>query len=101
MVGLPYNGAGMLAPLVGIFAALFMNVLSYRAFGYDYYEKHRWPKLSIFVLAGGLCLLFGIWLKKKRKRDANKPNPQANQMAAGLDREDYAFDGSRDGRVLI
>ena len=92
----PHNGGGMLAPLVGIFSALFMNVFSFRALGVDYYEKHRWPKLAVFILSAALCVVSGVLLKKMRKRDARKGKKPTN-LEAGLDRpDDLAFDGSRD-----
>lgn len=97
----PHNGAGMLVPLVGIFSALFMNVFSFRVLGVDYYEKHRWPKLAVFILGAVLCVVSGILLKMIRKRDARK-GWKPTSLEAGLDRpDDLAFDGSRDHLFYI
>ena len=52
-----HRGAGMLAPGFGLLFALFMNVLTFRVFGGEYYQEHRWPKLTVLVMSGIACLV--------------------------------------------
>ena len=51
-----HRGAGMLAPGFGLLFALFMNVLTFRVFGGEYYQEHRWPKLTVLIMSGIACL---------------------------------------------
>ena len=55
-----HRGAGMLAPGFGLLFALFMNVLTFRVFGGEYYQEHRWPKLTVLVMSGIACLVVGV-----------------------------------------
>ena len=64
-----YRGFGMLAPGFGILAALLMNVVSFRLLGVSYYEDYKWPKVCALILAGVACLMVGVLLKRKRKRN--------------------------------
>jgi hypothetical protein len=71
-----HRGLGMLAPGFGLLFALLINVLMFRIFGFSYYEDHKWPKLSVLVMAGLACLVVGILIKESesaRPTWKNKP----------------------------
>jgi hypothetical protein len=61
---IPHRGKGMLILVVGVLAALIMNIISAKAFGDDYYQKNMWPKLGTLWLAGLGCFLLGVYVKK-------------------------------------
>ncbi len=68
-----HRGGGMVVPLYGILSALLINVLFYKVMGNsDYYDEHLWPKLSVLIVAGFLCLVTGLLLKRQRVRHAGK-----------------------------
>jgi hypothetical protein len=97
-----HRGAGMLAPGFGLLFALLMNILTFRIFGYSYYEEHQWPKFSVLVLAGIACLGVGILIKRKRRRDAHLEE----QAIAALSQKhkaanSFAFSGPRDHLMFI
>ncbi len=66
-----HRGAGILAPGFGLLFALFMNVLTFRVFGGEYYQEHRWPKLTVLVMSGIACLVAGVLIKRRRVRNAH------------------------------
>jgi len=83
---LPHRGAGMLAPIYGILSALLVNVVMYRTLGSsDYYDKHLWPKMSVLVLAGCLCLVTGLLVKRKRASDNSKGQVDAEYLSSRVD----------------
>ena len=97
-----HRGAGVLAPGFGLLFALLMNILTFRTFGYSYYEEYRWPKFSVLVLAGIACLGVGILIKRKRRRDAHLEE----QAIAALSQKhktanSLAFSGPRDHLMFI
>ena len=75
-----HRGAGMLAPGFGLLFALFMNVLTFRVFGGEYYQEHRWPKLIVLVMSGIACLVVGVLIKRKRVRDAHLEQQAINSL---------------------
>ena len=99
---LPHRGAGMLAPIYGILSALLVNVVMYRTLGSsDYYERHLWPRMSVLVLAGCLCLATGLLLKRKRASDASK-GQAAEYLSSRVDTENrLAADGPKDHLMFI
>jgi len=66
-----HRGAGILAPGFGLLFALFMNVLTFRVFGGEYYGEHRWPKLTVLIMSGIACLVVGVLIKRRRVRYAH------------------------------
>ena len=97
-----HRGAGMLAPGFGLLFALFMNVLTFRVFGGEYYQEHRWPKLTVLVMSGIACLVVGVLIKQKRVRDAHLEQQAINSLnqkhqTANL----IAFHGPRDHLMYI
>lgn len=74
----------MLILVVGVLAALSMNIISAKAFGYDYYQKNMWPKLGTLWLAGLGCFLLGIYVRKypsKEGQDAGPSPPSEPKFA--------------------
>jgi len=59
-----HRGKGFLVLIVGILAALFMNIITDRFFGDDYYSAHSWPKFAALWLIGGICVAGGAYLRK-------------------------------------
>jgi len=97
-----HRGAGMLAPGFGLLIALLANVLTFRIFGGSYYEEHRWPKLGVLLLSGVACLVFGMWLKKKRERDADRERQAINALSQKHEIANaFAFSGPRDHLMYI
>ena len=76
-----HRGAGMLAPGFGLLFALLVNVLTFRIFGFSYYEEHKWPKLSVLIMAGLACLVAGTLIERKRKRDVPLEEQAINAQA--------------------
>jgi hypothetical protein len=94
-----YRGLGMLAPGFGLLAALLMNVVSHRVFGVSYYEDNRWPKLTVFILAGAACLFVGVLRKRSGATGVEKPRDPLEAKAQP--QTERAFDGSRDHLFFI
>jgi len=97
-----HRGAGMLAPGFGLLFALFMNVLTFRVFGGEYYQEHRWPKLTVLVMSGIACLVVGVLIRRKRVRDAHLEQQAIDSLnqkhqTANL----IAFHGPRDHLMYI
>lgn len=97
-----HRGAGALAPLFGLLFALIANVVTYKVFGGSYYEEHRWPKLSVLLMAGLACLVTGVWLKGYRKRTAHR----YEQEVASLSQKhkaanELAYHGPKDHLMYI
>ena len=97
-----HRGAGGLAVGFGLLTALLMNVLSYRLLGFNYYEEHMWPKMSVLIISGLACLVTGLLLKKKRKRDAEREAAyvESLNLKPGAAKE-IAFSGPRDHLMYI
>jgi hypothetical protein len=70
---IPHRGKGVSVILIGILAALLMNIISAKAFDYDYYREHIWPKLGTLWLAGFGCFLLGIYLRKYPTKENKAP----------------------------
>jgi uncharacterized membrane protein YhaH (DUF805 family) len=97
-----HRGAGVLVILYGILAALFMNIFTIKLFGDSYYQEHAWPKFCVLMLAGTGCLLTGILLKKKRRRDAQKEQDYIDSLSPrGEILKQVAFYGPRDHLMFI
>ena len=97
-----HRGAGMLAPGFGLLFALLMNVLTYRIFGGEYYEEHRWPKLSVLIMSGLACLVVGLLIKKKSARDAHIEQQAINALSQKHEIGNLiAFHGPRDHLMYI
>ena len=97
-----HRGAGMLAPGFGLLFALLANVLTFRIFGGSYYEEHNWPKVSVLVMAGLACLVAGILIKRKRKRDAYLEQQAINSLSQKHEiANQLAFSGPRDHLMFI
>ena len=97
-----HRGAGMLVPIFGIFSALFMNIATIKLFGDSYYQEHSWPKLSVLLLAGTLCLVVGLWLKKIRLRNAQREQAYIDSLSPRFDGvKQIAFAGPRDHLMFI
>lgn len=97
-----HRGAGMLAPGFGLLFALSMNVLTFRVFGGEYYEEHRWPKLSVLVMSGVACLMAGILIKRKRARNAHLEQQAINSLSQKHEIANLlAFHGPRDHLMYI
>jgi len=97
-----HRGAGMLAPGFGLLFALFMNVLTYRVFGGEYYQEHRWPKLTVLVMSGIACLAVGLLLKRKRVRDADREQQAIASLSQKHETANLvAFHGPRDHLMYI
>jgi len=97
-----HRGAGMLAPGFGLLFALLINVLTFRIFGFSYYEDHKWPKLTVLVMAGLACLVVGILIKRKRKRDAPLEEQAINSLNPKFKTANLiAFSGPRDHLMYI
>jgi hypothetical protein len=97
-----HRGAGMLVPIIGILAALLMNIVTAKAFGHSYYQQHGWPKLTVLLLAGACCLVGGIVIEKKRSRDAPKEREHIESLSPkseALKRIVYA--GPRDHLMFV
>jgi len=96
------RGLGILAPGFGLLFALLMNVLSFRFFGFSYYEDHKWPKLTVLVLAGLACLVTGTLIKRKRKREAHLEEEAINALSPRFKAmKEFAFSGPRDHLMYI
>jgi len=97
-----HRGAGMLAPGFGLLFALFMNVLTFRVFGGDYYQEHRWPKLTVLVMSGIACLVVGVLIKQKRVRDADREQQAIDSLSQKHETANLiAFHGPRDHLMYI
>ena len=97
-----HRGAGMLAPGFGLLFALLVNVLTFRIFGFSYYEEHKWPKLSVLIMAGLACLVAGTLIKRKRKRDAPLEEQVINALSPRFETVKFiAFSGPRDHLMFI
>ncbi|HYX72578.1 MAG TPA: hypothetical protein VE732_07390 [Nitrososphaera sp.] len=97
-----HRGAGMLVPISGILSALFINIVTIKLFGDSYYEEHSWPKLSVLLLAGTLCLVVGLWLKKKRSETAEKEQAYIDSLSPRFEGvKQVAFAGPRDHLMFI
>ncbi|HJT30288.1 MAG TPA: hypothetical protein VJ784_22930 [Pyrinomonadaceae bacterium] len=97
-----HRGAGMLAPGFGLLFALFMNVLTFRVCGGEYYQEHRWPKLTVLIMSGIACLIAGVLIKRKRVRNAQLEQQAIDSLsqkheAANL----FAYHGPRDHLMYI
>jgi hypothetical protein len=97
-----HRGAGMLVILYGILAALLMNILTVKIFGDEYYREHRWPKLTVLLLAGASCLVTGLLLKKKREGDAQKEQEHIRSLSPKFGAvKEFAYAGPRDHLMYI
>ena len=97
-----HRGLGILAPGFGLLFALLFNVLTFRIFGFSYYEDHRWPKLSVLVMAGLACLVVGILIKRKRKREAHLEEQAIDSLSSKFPAvKHFAFSGPRDHLMYI
>ena len=97
-----HRGAGILAPGFGLLFALMANVLTYRIFGGSYYEEHSWPKLAVLVMSGLACLVVGLLIKKKRKREAEREQQAVNTLSQKHEIVNaLAFSGPRDHLMFI
>ena len=97
-----HRGAGILAPGFGLLFALFMNVLTYRVFGGEYYQEHRWPKLTVLVMSGIACLVVGVLIKRKRVRDAHLEQQAIDSLSQKHETANLiAFHGPRDHLMYI
>ena len=97
-----HRGAGILAPGFGLLFALFMNVLTFRAFGGEYYSEHRWPKLTVLVMSGIACLVAGVLIKRKRVRDAQLEQQAVESLSQKHEAANLlAFHGPRDHLMYI
>jgi hypothetical protein len=97
-----HRGAGVLVPLFGILSALLMNIVTIKLFGDSYYQEHVWPKLSVLLLAGTLCLVVGLWLKQKRSQTAHQEQAYIDSLSptfGGIKK--LAFAGPRDHLMFI
>jgi hypothetical protein len=97
-----HRGLGIMVPLIGILSALLMNMVTIKFFDNWYYQEHVWPKLVVLLLAGFSCLVFGIWLKRKRLRNAEKEQLRIDSlrpMNEGI--KLLAFGGPRDHLMFI
>ena len=97
-----HRGLGMVVPLLGIVAALLLNIVTLKIFGDSYYQAHRWPKLSVLFIAGAGCWIIGICMKKRRARTARKEQAHI----ASLDPKfkplhSLAFEGPRDHLMYL
>jgi hypothetical protein len=61
-----WKGAGFIVVVVA-FVMLLLTELAVEAFHKDdtYYQRHGWPKLAAFLVAGFIVLLIGKYLNKK------------------------------------
>lgn len=97
-----HRGAGMLVPLFGILSAVLMNVVTVKLFGDSYYQEHSWPKVSVLLFAGILCLVVGLRLKNKRLQTAQKEQAYIDSLSprfGGIKK--IAFAGPRDHLMFI
>src|SRR5262245_8816650 len=64
-----WKGAGFIVAVVA-FLMLLLTEISVEALTGDdsYYQKHGWPKLAGFIIAGCLVMLIGKYLNKKEGR---------------------------------
>ena len=92
----------MLAPGFGLFFALAANILTYKIFGDSYYEKHRWPKLGVLLMAGLACLVVGLLIRKKRAGETHQEHAAGNSISSKLDSaKDILHAGPRDHLMYI
>lgn len=70
---IPHRGKGLFVIIIGILSALLMNIISAKAFGDEYYQKHVWPKVGTLWLTRYGCLLLGIYLKKYPSKEPQTP----------------------------
>jgi hypothetical protein len=97
-----HRGAGMLVPIFGILAALFMNIVTIKMFGDFYYQEHSWPKVMVLLLAGASCLVSGVLLKKRRLRNALKEQAYIDSLSPKFEAvKQLAFSGPRDHLMFI
>jgi hypothetical protein len=97
-----HRGAGMLVPLLGILAAVLMNVITVKFLGDAYYQEQRWPKLVVLLTAGLWCLIAGLLLKRKRRREATKERDYINSLGSTSEAmKQLAFSGPRDHLMFI
>ena len=97
-----HRGVGMFAPGFGLLFALFMNVLTYRTFGGEYYAEHRWPKVTVLVMSGIACLVVGVLIKRKRVRDAQLEQQARDSLSQKHEAVNLlAFHGPRDHLMYI
>ena len=92
----------MLAPGFGLLFAVLANVLTYKIFGDSYYERHRWPKLGVLLLAGVACLVVGLLLKRKRAREVHLEKAAVDSLSPRLGAaKDILYAGPRDHLMFI
>ena len=97
-----HRGAGMFVPIIGILSALFINIITIKLFGDSYYQEHHWPKLSVLLLAGTLCLVGGLGLKRVRQQDAQRERADTDSLSPRFDAvKQIAFAGPRDHLMFI
>ena len=97
-----HRGMGMLVPLFGILSALLMNIVTIKLFDDSYYQEHSWPKVGVLLLAGVGCLVTGVFVKRKRLRDARKEREYVDSLSSKFDTvKQLAFSGPRDHLMFI
>lgn len=97
-----HRGAGMLVPLFGIIAALLMNIVTTKFFGHSYYQEHKWPKLTVLLLACACCLAAGIIIEKKRLKDAPKEREYIESLSPRFESvKRIAYAGPRDHLMFV
>ena len=95
-----YRGLGMLAPAFGLLFALLINVLTFRIFGAEY-EDSKWPKVMILVMSGLACLVTGMLVKAKRKRDAELEQEIIKALPGSETIKRIKYSGPRDHLMFI
>jgi hypothetical protein len=97
-----HRGAGMLVPVIGILAALLMNIVTAKVFGHSYYQQHIWPKLTVLLVAGTGCLAAGIAIERKRSRDASKEREYIESLSPKFETvKRIAYAGPRDHLMFV
>jgi hypothetical protein len=63
-----WRGAGVLIVLIVFGCSFLANLISNSVLGPTYYDQHKWPLAVSLVISAIICLVWGLYLKKRPDR---------------------------------